>query len=38
MVLTVEPGVYFNDYPLEKALKNPAQRDFINEEVSSCDM
>lgn len=33
MVLTVEPGVYFNDYALGKALEDPEQKNFINEEV-----
>jgi len=33
MFVTVEPGVYFNDPTLDKALRNPAQARFINQEV-----
>lgn len=33
MFLTVEPGLYFNDPTLDKALRNPAQSKFINEQV-----
>jgi len=33
MVITVEPGVYFNDPTLDKALKNADQKKFINEDV-----
>jgi len=33
MVLTVEPGLYFNDPTLNKALANPDQAKFINEKV-----
>jgi len=33
MVLTVEPGVYFNDFALDRALANPQQACFINTEV-----
>lgn len=33
MFVTVEPGVYFNDPTLDKALRNPAQAKFINAEV-----
>lgn len=32
-VLTVEPGIYFNDYCLDRALQNPSQKQLINEEV-----
>ena len=31
MVLTVEPGIYFNDYQIDKGLANPAQAPFLNE-------
>jgi len=30
MFITVEPGIYFNDPTLEKALANPQQAKFIN--------
>lgn len=33
MVITVEPGVYFNDPTLDKALRNPDQARFINLDV-----
>ena len=33
MVVTVEPGVYFNDYCLETALKDENQSKYINESV-----
>ena len=33
MFLTVEPGVYFNDPTLDKALRNPIQARFINQDV-----
>ena len=33
MFVTVEPGLYFNDPTLDKALANPAQAKFIDEEV-----
>jgi len=33
MVITVEPGLYFNGPTLDKALKNADQKKFINEEV-----
>ena len=31
MVLTVEPGIYFNKYSIRKALENPSQKPFMNE-------
>jgi len=33
MVLTVEPGIYFNDYSLDKALNSEKQSKFINADV-----
>ena len=33
MFITVEPGVYFNDPTLDKALANPNQAKYINAEV-----
>lgn len=33
MFVTVEPGLYFNDPTLDKALANPSQAKFINESV-----
>jgi len=33
MVLTVEPGIYFGEPTLNKALKNPDQAKYINREV-----
>ena len=33
MCLTIEPGIYFNDPTINKALKNPSQGKYINEEV-----
>jgi len=33
MVLTVEPGIYFNQPTLDKALRNPAQSKYINQDV-----
>jgi Xaa-Pro dipeptidase len=33
MFVTVEPGVYFNDPTLDKALRNPSQAKYINVEV-----
>jgi Xaa-Pro dipeptidase len=33
MFITVEPGLYFNDPTLDKALSNPAQAKFINADV-----
>jgi len=33
MVVTVEPGVYFNDKVIDKALADPARAKFINAEV-----
>jgi Xaa-Pro dipeptidase len=33
MVLTVEPGVYFNNYCLDRALANPKQACFFNKDV-----
>jgi len=33
MVLTVEPGIYFNDYALDLAIANPTQAKFINQKV-----
>ncbi len=33
MVLSVEPGVYFNDYTLDAAIANPDQGSFINTAV-----
>jgi Xaa-Pro dipeptidase len=30
MCITVEPGIYFNDFSLDKALANPEQAKFIN--------
>lgn len=32
MVITVEPGCYFIDFIIEKALKNPDQSKYLNEE------
>ena len=32
MVLTVEPGLYFNGYQMDKGLANPAQACFMNKE------
>lgn len=31
MVITVEPGCYFIDFIIEKALKNPDQSKYLNE-------
>jgi Xaa-Pro dipeptidase len=33
MMITVEPGIYFNDYLLDKALKDPNRAKFINVEI-----
>jgi Xaa-Pro dipeptidase len=33
MFITVEPGVYFNDPTLDKALRNPNQAKFIDQAV-----
>jgi len=33
MVITIEPGIYFNDYNLNKALANPEQARFLNREA-----
>jgi len=33
MVITVEPGIYFNQPTIDKGMKNPAQAKFINAEV-----
>lgn len=33
MVLTVEPGIYFNDYCLDTALASDCQSKYINESV-----
>mmetsp|Transcript_6581 Transcript_6581/g.8355 ORF Transcript_6581/g.8355 Transcript_6581/m.8355 type:complete len:136 (-) Transcript_6581:83-490(-) len=33
MVLTVEPGVYFNDYSIDSALNDPAMSIYINSEI-----
>ena len=30
MVITVEPGIYFNDYSINKALNDPTKKKFIN--------
>ena len=31
MIVTVEPGCYFNPFLLEPAFKNPAQAKYLNE-------
>ena len=30
MILTVEPGIYFNSYQMDKGLANPKQAPFMN--------
>ena len=32
MVLTVEPGIYFNDFQMDKGLANPLQAQFLVKE------
>lgn len=31
MVITIEPGVYFNEYLITKALENPEVNGYLNE-------
>ena len=33
MVITVEPGIYFNDFALDRALESPEQAVFINKDM-----